>query len=85
MLLKSDKMRKTMEILAGGSSQKNLSPIETGKLIIPYNETVVASFSIFANNLINTIVSNLAENEKLSNLRNWLLPMLMNGQATVAD
>lgn len=25
------------------------------------------------------------ENKKLSNLRDWLLPMLMNGQATVAD
>ena len=27
----------------------------------------------------------LAENQQLSELRDWLLPMLMNGQATVKD
>jgi len=26
-----------------------------------------------------------SESETLTNMRNWLLPMLMNGQATIAD
>ena len=31
-------------------------------------------------------IENLSnENNRLTNLRNWLLPMLMNGQATIED
>jgi len=33
--------------------------------------------------LLNKIVSNRLENEQLAKLRDWLLPMLMNGQLTV--
>ncbi len=32
-----------------------------------------------------TMTANYKENKQLSSLRNWLLPMLMNGQATVTD
>lgn len=35
--------------------------------------------------IFNTISKNFIENEKLISLRDWLLPMLMNGQATVSD
>ena len=31
------------------------------------------------------ISNNICENQKLSQLRDWLLPMLMNGQAAIAD
>lgn len=31
------------------------------------------------------ICENICENKKLSSLRDWLLPMLMNGQATISD
>ena len=31
------------------------------------------------------IQSNLIQNQELTSLRDWLLPMLMNGQVTVAD
>ena len=31
------------------------------------------------------IALNLAENEQLIKIRDWLLPMLMNGQVTVQD
>ncbi|PHR71199.1 MAG: restriction endonuclease subunit S [Lutibacter sp.] len=34
---------------------------------------------------LNKIVSNRDQNQKLSELRNWLLPMLMNGQVTVGE
>jgi len=31
------------------------------------------------------IQTNLKENQKLAELRDWLLPMLMNGQVTVGE
>lgn len=31
------------------------------------------------------ISNNICENQKLSQLRDWLLPMMMNGQATISD
>tara|TARA_R110000796_G_scaffold220000_2_gene336118 strand:- start:1738 stop:3072 length:1335 start_codon:yes stop_codon:yes gene_type:complete len=35
--------------------------------------------------ILKSIVSNRQQNQKLSELRDWLLPMLMNGQVTVAN
>ena len=84
-LFKSSKMSYILESLATGTSQKNLSPVETGNIMIPYNSEIVSEFSIKVTPLINSIIANLKENNKLTNLRNWLLPMLMNGQATIQD
>ncbi|MGN1305715.1 MAG: restriction endonuclease subunit S [Oscillospiraceae bacterium] len=84
-LLKSDVMRKQLETISNGSSQQNLSPIETQKINIAYNPEIARLFSKKANEALKVIVQNLAENESLTNLRDWLLPMLMNGQATISD
>ena len=84
-LLKSDIIHKQYEMIANGSSQQNLSPIEAEKVIIAYNPEVATKFSTLCNEYLNTIVSNLAENQELINIRDWLLPMLMNGQATISD
>jgi len=55
-----------------------MSVIEPSKhLIIKFNEFITPIFS-----KINAIIQ---ENQQLSNLRDWLLPMLMNGQVTVND
>ncbi len=84
-LLKSDIIHKQYEMIANGSSQQNLSPIEAEKVMIAYNPKIAIAFSKLCQKHLNTIVSNLAENQELISLRNWLLPMLMNGQATIAD
>ena len=84
-LLKSDIIHKQYEMIANGSSQQNLSQIEAEKVIIAYNPEVATKFSTLCNEYLNTIVSNLAENQELINIRDWLLPMLMNGQATISD
>ncbi len=84
-LLKSDIIHKQYEMIANGSSQQNLSPIEAEKVIIAYNPEIATKFSTLCNDYLNTIVSNLVENQELINIRDWLLPMLMNGQATIAD
>ena len=82
-LFKSDAIRTTLEGLATGTSQKNLSPIDAGNINIPYSESVVNSFSNFIEDKIKLIVRNSCETLSLCELRDWLLPMLMNGQATI--
>ena len=84
-LFKSDTIRITLESLAIGTSQKNLSPIDAGNISIPYNESVVNAFSDLIEAKIKQIVRNSSENLSLCELRDWLLPMLMNGQATIDD
>ena len=84
-LLKSDIIRKQYETIANGSSQKNLSPVESENILIAYDEQIAIHFASVTNKHLKIIVSNLAENEKLIHLRDWLLPMLMNGQATISD
>lgn len=50
---------------------------------VAYSQDIVSLFNEV--DLINTIANNVQENLKLKSLRNWLLPMLMNGQATIED
>lgn len=51
-------------------------------VIAPEN-CVLNSFDYIANDLINKIFICAKENQELARLRDWLLPMLMNGQVTV--
>lgn len=50
---------------------------------VAYSQEIVSLFNNI--DLINTIANNVQENIKLKSLRDWLLPMLMNGQATIED
>lgn len=76
--------RLRLENIATGSSQKNLSPIDAVNYshAFPPND-VRFKFNDLTESIINLIVKNSSENRKLSELRDWLLPMLMNGQVTV--
>lgn len=82
-LFKSNFLKKRMETIANGSSQKNLSPVEVGCFEIPFNQEIQEIFSNKFSNHIAIITRNLNENHKLIKLRDWLLSMLMNGQATI--
>lgn len=82
-LFKSSFLRNKMEHVSTGTSQKNLSPIDTGTIRIPYHEEIVCNYSRIANSTIQSIVCILKENLELTKLRDWLLPMLMNGQVTI--
>ena len=50
---------------------------------VPYSKEISRLFNAFS--IQKTICNNVKEIQKLTKLRDWLLPMLMNGQATVAD
>ena len=49
---------------------------------VPYSHDVAARFNSI--DVRHTICSNVQESQKLIALRDWLLPILMNGQATIA-
>ena len=76
----------TMQKIAGGTSQKNLSPNQVGdyKIVIP-SKLILNSFNNKLNNYFNKIILFLRENQELSSLRDFLLPLLMNGQVTFKD
>ncbi|WP_324284200.1 restriction endonuclease subunit S [Fusobacterium polymorphum] len=50
---------------------------------VPYNNKIARKYNKIP--LIAIISSHIQENQKLISLRDWLLPMLMNGQATIED
>ena len=82
-MYRNDFMKSRCEKISSGTSQKNLSPIELGKQKISYSEIIVEKFEEHNKYLIDTYVNNLIENQKLTELKEFLLPMLMNGQINV--
>ena len=79
----SEHFRNTLEKISTGSNQKNLSPIETEKLSIIYSKTILETFEKQTKPIIDKMINNFKENKRLTILRDFLLPMLMNGQVTI--
>lgn len=52
------------------------------KVLIPSSNDLILRCKMF-DSILNKLISNRNENQKLSELRDWLLPMLMNGQVKV--
>ena len=84
--LMSDAFVKQAEQSSTGSIFKGIRH-ETlkGLMTIIPPETIAQSFASAVSPVMRTRNDNLEENRKLQELRDWLLPMLMNGQATVAS
>lgn len=80
-LFKSNRIKILMENISTGTSQKNLSPVDTGNLTIPFNSKIVKMFCDKLESVITKIVIAEKERTELTKLRDWILPMLMNGQA----
>ena len=74
------------DILAHGATQEAVNNDDLGTLyfVIPDAKTLQA-FHKATRGIYAKISQNIIENRKLQKLRDWLLPMLMNGKATVAD
>lgn len=69
----------SLETIAKGTAQQNLSTIETLKLELPYNDSI-KEMSKRLKFLFETIVTNQRQNKVLSELRETLLPKLMSGE-----
>lgn len=70
--------------MTGTSGRKRVDAkiLETYSLAIPDKNTLI-KFEQRLEPLFAKMTTNAKENQQLSQLRDWLLPMLMNGQATV--
>lgn len=58
--------------------------LKDSKIIVPRKKTAI-EFEEVVSNFYDKIKSNIFQNQELAALRDWLLPMLMNGQVTVGD
>ncbi|WP_120935346.1 restriction endonuclease subunit S [Helicobacter pylori] len=63
-----------------GSSQQNLSPIDTLKIQIPFNHKIIKHYSKTCENIIKLLVSNMQSTQTLTALRDFLLPLLLKQQ-----
>ncbi|GAB3221283.1 hypothetical protein GCM10027454_13600 [Algoriphagus aestuariicola] len=72
------------ECLGTNINNLNGSMVRGFKLVIPDNSTLT-KFNEIVQPLFEKLRINSMQNQQLSSLRDWLLPMLMNGQVTVAE
>jgi type I restriction enzyme S subunit len=69
---------------ATGSAQPHVYPSDIKILnYIVLSDSLIHAFGKLAIPMNKQIAVNLKENQKLTELRDWLLPMLMNGQVKV--
>jgi type I restriction enzyme S subunit len=84
--LNQSHMKKVFWNIATGSTIKNLGLESIKKLIIlEPNNNLIEKFDELTKSIENKRINIFKQNQKLSELRDWLLPMLMNGQVTVGD
>ncbi len=72
------------ECLGTNINNLNSSLVNGFKLTIPHKE-LIKNFNLNVEPMFNKIGINQRENQKLTELRDWLLPMLMNGQVKVGE
>lgn len=74
-----------VNILTGSIQLKiNQDNLKNYRIIKP-NDEIVIKYNILTSKYRKKIINNVEENQHLASLRDWLLPMLMNGQVTVGD
>lgn len=78
---------KHLEIKASGSVFNSIvsNDIELTRFALPNDRSVIEIFAEKAEPIFEKIEILVKENQQLEELRDWLLPMLMNGQATVSQ
>ena len=81
LLLK--KYESIFKIVNTGSTIPHANKNYINKFLIPYHKELIIKFNEIIIPMINTIIKNKEENQQLAELRDWLLPMLMNGQVKI--
>lgn len=76
-----------LEVQSSGSVFNSIvtSDIEHSIMAIPSKTDLVSAYAHLVEPMFNVIKSLALENEELRKTRDWLLPMLMNGQVKVKD
>jgi type I restriction enzyme S subunit len=72
-----------IQIMSGSIQLKiNQENLKSVNVCVP-NEDTLKKFASFAMPVRKQLINSIEENQKLTELRDWLLPMLMNGQVKV--
>jgi type I restriction enzyme S subunit len=85
MYLKSYDMQRYMGNVISGSIQKFIGLGALRNMPILIDDVTIKIFEKTTEHIFRKLTLIKLENKKLSELRDWLLPMLMNGQVTVKD
>ena len=84
--LGSDGIYKFLHNSCMASTRASLSEANLAILnVVVPDEKIILDYENFLHKIRVSILKNKEETVELINLRDWLLPMLMNGQATIAD
>jgi Restriction endonuclease S subunits len=86
-LARSDSFRNfAIGNMTGTSGRKRVDAKTLKEYILPIPDTdTLKKFEAFTSSLFQKQTINIKQNQQLSALRDWLLPMLMNGQVSVAE
>lgn len=86
MLLSSNSFNGLCKNASTGSIHKGIriTPMKAFKVVNP-KINIIKKFTKIVSPYLNLIDNNQKENQELASLRDWLLPMLMNGQVSVAS
>jgi type I restriction enzyme S subunit len=77
-------MKAIIQYASGSTFQEiSASVLKTVKIVLPESD-IVEQFTKAVNPILQRQNLLEQENQELTQLRDWLLPMLMNGQVTVA-
>jgi type I restriction enzyme, S subunit len=83
MFLKSYDMQRYMGTVIAGSNQKFIGLGDLRNMPIFIDDKTIKNYKDATNHIFKKLKLIKLENQKLTELRDWLLPMLMNGQVTV--
>lgn len=85
MLLSSIKQELNQKFFQGTGLKHLQKPLLKEKAIYIPSGDEISAFNADIKPWLTMISENIRESYRLTALRNWLLPMLMNGQATISD
>lgn len=78
--------REAIFTLASGAAQPNISNEQINGIQLLFSEkSLIEDYNLKFKPYYRKILLNQYQNQKLSELRDWLLPMLMNGQVKVSE
>jgi len=75
----------TQSATGTSNSHRRVSPASMLQYKVAYNQELAELYGKKIDSFIKNYISNQKENQLLASLRDWLLPMLMNGQVTVKE
>ena len=83
-VISSEYFETIKDTLAHGATQEAVNNDDLANifLVIPDN-TTLEKYHVVTEKLFSQISNNIIDSKELTNLRDWLLPMLMNGQVSV--